>query len=83
LFRYFWQGKKESSSFSNFGFYPDFTFQVFDDLFGNCQTNSGSGIFHPLEVTFWNALFGDLTDKFGINWLMHYQMENKELVPEN
>lgn len=38
---------------------------------------------HPLEVTFWNALFGDVTDKFGINWLMHYQKENKELVPEN
>lgn len=29
---------------------------------------------HPLEKTFWNALFGDLTDKFGINWMFNYQM---------
>jgi PhnB protein len=28
---------------------------------------------HPLERTFRNALFGDLTDKFGIPWLIHYQ----------
>jgi PhnB protein len=29
---------------------------------------------HPLEVTFWGALFGDLTDQFGNHWLLHYQM---------
>ena len=38
---------------------------------------------HPLEKTFWNALFGDLTDKFGINWLMNYQMETIAEVSEN
>ena len=27
---------------------------------------------HPLEVTFWGALFGDLQDKFGNHWLLHY-----------
>jgi PhnB protein len=27
---------------------------------------------HPLENTFWGALFGDLTDKYGNNWLLHY-----------
>ncbi|MBL7817870.1 MAG: VOC family protein [Saprospiraceae bacterium] len=27
---------------------------------------------HPLETTFWGALFGDLTDKFGIQWLLHF-----------
>lgn len=27
---------------------------------------------HPLENTFWGALFGDLTDKFGNTWLLHY-----------
>lgn len=31
---------------------------------------------HPLEKTFWNALFGDLTDKFGINWMFNYQIES-------
>jgi PhnB protein len=27
---------------------------------------------HPLEVSFWGALFGDLTDKFGSHWLLHF-----------
>lgn len=28
---------------------------------------------HPLEVTFWGALFGDLTDKYGHNWILNYE----------
>ena len=28
---------------------------------------------HPLEQTFWGALFGDVTDQFGNHWLLHYQ----------
>ena len=28
---------------------------------------------HPLEKTFFGALFGDLTDKFGNHWLIHFQ----------
>nr|WP_315420693.1 VOC family protein [uncultured Pedobacter sp.] len=27
---------------------------------------------HPLHETFWGALFGDLTDRFGNNWLINY-----------
>lgn len=27
---------------------------------------------HPLEITFWGALFGNLTDKYGNHWLLHY-----------
>ena len=27
---------------------------------------------HPLEDTFWGALFGDLTDKYGNHWLLHF-----------
>lgn len=27
---------------------------------------------HPLETTFWGALFGDLTDKFGNHRLLNY-----------
>lgn len=27
---------------------------------------------HPLETTYWGALFGGLTDKFGIHWLLNY-----------
>ena len=26
---------------------------------------------HPLEVTFWGALFGDLTDKYGNHWMLN------------
>ena len=27
---------------------------------------------HPLENTFWGALFGGFTDKFGNHWLLHF-----------
>lgn len=27
---------------------------------------------HPIEDTFWGAMFGDLTDKFGNHWLLNY-----------
>ena len=27
---------------------------------------------HPLENTFWGAVFGALTDKFGNHWLLNY-----------
>lgn len=32
---------------------------------------------HPLEETFWGGLFGGLTDKYGNNWLLHYQKNIK------
>lgn len=39
-----------------------------------CYTrlSEGGRATHPLEDTFWGALFGDLTDKFGNQWLLHY-----------
>ncbi|TZF84476.1 VOC family protein [Pedobacter sp. BS3] len=36
----------------------------------NCLSAGGEAT-HPLELTFGGALFGDLTDKFGNNWLLH------------
>ena len=27
---------------------------------------------HPLEETFWGALFGDVTDKYGNHWLLNF-----------
>ncbi len=27
---------------------------------------------HPIELTFFGALLGGLTDKYGNNWLLHY-----------
>ena len=32
---------------------------------------------HPLEDSFWGALFGDLTDKFGNRWLLNFNQQNK------
>jgi PhnB protein len=31
----------------------------------------------PLEKTFWGALFGMCTDKFGINWMINYAYDKK------
>ena len=31
---------------------------------------------HPLETSFWGAMFGDLTDKYGNRWLLQYQHKN-------
>ena len=42
--------------------------EVFEKL------SSGGKKTHPLEVTFWGALFGGLTDKFGNNWLLNYNL---------
>ncbi len=33
---------------------------------------------HPLEVSFWGALFGDLTDKYGNHWLLHLDQQSKK-----
>lgn len=30
---------------------------------------------HPLEETFFGALLGGLTDKYGNNWLLHFEPE--------
>ncbi len=38
------------------------------------KLSKGGEATHPLENTFWGALFGDLTDKYGNHWLLNYQM---------
>ncbi|WP_316828862.1 VOC family protein [Pedobacter miscanthi] len=40
--------------------------QLFDDL------SAGGTVTMALEKTFWNALFGMATDKFGIQWMVNY-----------
>lgn len=40
------------------------------------KLSDGAIINMPLEHTFWGALYGSLTDKFGINWDLNYQIEN-------
>ncbi|WP_196892333.1 VOC family protein [Aureivirga marina] len=37
----------------------------------------GGEITMPLAETFWGAYFGMLTDKFGIQWMINHQLEEK------
>ena len=39
------------------------------------KLSAGGKATHPLENTFWGALFGDLTDKFGNNWMLHCEQK--------
>lgn len=43
-----------------------------DKLF-NALSNGGK-ITMPMENTFWNAYFGTFTDKFGINWMVNFDL---------
>jgi PhnB protein len=36
------------------------------------RLSEGGKATHPLEDTFWGALFGALTDKYGNHWLLNY-----------
>ncbi len=36
---------------------------------------AGGRINMPQEKTFWGSLFGMLTDKFGVNWMVDYALE--------
>jgi PhnB protein len=42
------------------------------------KLSSGGKKDHPLEDSFWGALFGDLTDKFGNHWLLHFDKGSKK-----
>ncbi|MGY3055139.1 PhnB protein [Pedobacter sp. UYEF25] len=43
-----------------------------DQLFA--ALSAGGKVTMPLEVTFWDAYFGMWTDKFGINWMVNYDL---------
>jgi PhnB protein len=38
----------------------------------------GATITMPLQDTFWNAKFGMLVDKYGINWMFNHDLAKKE-----
>ena len=40
------------------------------------KLSDGGIVKHNLENTFWGALFGDLTDKFGNNWILNFEKKN-------
>lgn len=46
------------------------TKKLFDGL------SAGGNITMPLGPTFWAPLFGMLTDKFGVNWMVGYNKES-------
>jgi len=37
----------------------------------------GGKVTLPLQDTFWNAHFGMLVDRFGINWMFNYELPKK------
>lgn len=37
------------------------------------QLSDGGHPDHPIELSFWGALFGDLTDRYGNHWLLIYE----------
>jgi len=46
--------------------------KLFDGL------SSGGTVTMPLEKTFWGALFGMFTDRFGIQWMVNYDYEQNK-----
>ena len=40
--------------------------------------SAGGRVNMPLEKTFWGALFGMFTDKFGINWMVNYDYNKQK-----
>ena len=40
--------------------------------------SAGGDATHPLHESFWGALFGDLTDKYGNNWLLHFDKKSTQ-----
>jgi len=42
------------------------------------KLSSGGNKDHPLENTFWGAVFGDLTDKYGNHWLLNYDKKQQQ-----
>jgi PhnB protein len=42
---------------------------IFDKL------SVGGEVFMPIEKQFWGAFFGLVTDKYGVEWMLNYQIE--------
>ena len=40
--------------------------------------SSGGNVSMPLDKTFWDAYFGMFTDKFGINWMVNYDLSKSK-----
>ncbi len=40
------------------------------------KLSAGGTVTHPLQKEFWGALFGHFTDKFGMNWMLNYELNS-------
>ncbi len=38
------------------------------------KLSDGGAVTMPLQETFWGAYFGALTDRFGVNWQVNFQL---------
>lgn len=47
-----------------------------DGLFAGLS--AGGHVTMPMENTFWGAYFGMFTDKFGINWMVNFENQEKK-----
>ena len=43
-----------------------------DEIFA--KLSEGGTVKMPMQETFWGAYFGNWTDKFGINWMVNYEL---------
>ena len=41
------------------------------------KLSSGAKIIDPLKEQFWGSKYGELKDKFGINWMLNYDKNQK------
>jgi PhnB protein len=47
-----------------------------DSIFS--KLSAGANVTMPMANTFWNAYFGMLTDRFGISWMINYDLPVSE-----
>ncbi len=37
------------------------------------KLSAGGTVNAPVKVEFWGAIYGDLTDKFGVRWMLNHE----------
>ncbi|MCG8544946.1 MAG: VOC family protein [Alphaproteobacteria bacterium] len=72
-----------SDSCSAFGPPPvagtNFTISILGESKAHCdemcaKLSDGGNVMMPMDETFWGAYFGYWTDKFGISWMVNYEL---------
>lgn len=72
-------GSDSSSMFGDAVIGDNFSLSVNVDSDAECTRifnalAEGGEVTMPLQKVFWGALFGSLTDKFGINWMISHEL---------